>query len=88
MSVEEVPGPAYLAAMTIAHSFHVGSLRCFTLEGGRQRLDGGARFGVVPKPLWSRRISPDERTRIPLGRRCLLVEHPTGLVLIDTGRGH
>jgi glyoxylase-like metal-dependent hydrolase (beta-lactamase superfamily II) len=74
--------------MTIAHSFHVGGLRCFTLEGGRQKLDGGAMFGVVPKPLWSRRIAPDERNRIPLGLRCLLVEHPDGLVLIDTGLGN
>jgi glyoxylase-like metal-dependent hydrolase (beta-lactamase superfamily II) len=77
-----------LQPMTIAHSFHVGGLRCFTLEGGRQRLDGGAMFGVVPKPLWSRRISPDERNRIPLALRCLLVEHPDGLVLIDTGLGN
>jgi glyoxylase-like metal-dependent hydrolase (beta-lactamase superfamily II) len=45
-------------------------------------------FGVVPKPLWSRRIQPDERNRIPLGLRCLLVEHPDGLVLIDTGLGN
>ena len=74
--------------MSIAHSFHVGGLRCFTLEGGRQRLDGGAMFGVVPKPLWSKRIPPDERNRIPLGLRCLLVEHPEGLVLIDTGLGN
>jgi glyoxylase-like metal-dependent hydrolase (beta-lactamase superfamily II) len=74
--------------MSIAHSFHVGRLRCFTLEGGRQKLDGGAMFGVVPKPLWSRRIQPDERNRIPLGLRCLLVEHPDGLVLIDTGLGN
>jgi glyoxylase-like metal-dependent hydrolase (beta-lactamase superfamily II) len=74
--------------MTIAHSFHVGGLRCFTLEGGRQKLDGGAMFGVVPKPLWSKRIPPDERNRIPLGLRCLLVEHSDGLVLIDTGLGN
>ncbi len=74
--------------MTIAHSFHVGSLRCFTLEGGRQRLDGGAMFGVVPKPLWSRRIPADERNRIPLAMRCLLIEHPDGLVLVDTALGN
>jgi glyoxylase-like metal-dependent hydrolase (beta-lactamase superfamily II) len=74
--------------MTIAHSFHVGNLRCFTLEGGRQRLDGGAMFGVVPKPLWSRRIPADERNRIPLAMRCLLIEHPDGLVLVDTALGN
>jgi glyoxylase-like metal-dependent hydrolase (beta-lactamase superfamily II) len=77
-----------LQPMTIPHSFHVGSFRCFTLEGGRLRLDGGAMFGVVPKPLWSKRMPPDERNRIPMGLRCLLVEHPDGLVLIDTGLGN
>ncbi|HEX2249700.1 MAG TPA: MBL fold metallo-hydrolase [Gemmatimonadales bacterium] len=74
--------------MTLHHSFTVGGLRCHTLEGGRQRLDGGAMFGVVPKPLWSARIQPDERNRIPLAMRCLLVEHPDGLVLIDTALGN
>jgi glyoxylase-like metal-dependent hydrolase (beta-lactamase superfamily II) len=74
--------------MPIVHTFQVGRLRCHTLEGGRQRLDGGAMFGVVPKPLWERKIPPDERNRIPLAMRCLLVEHPDGLVLIDTGLGN
>lgn len=74
--------------MNRTHSFHVGGLRCFTLEGGRQRLDGGAMFGVVPKPLWERRIPADERNRIPLAMRCLLIEHPEGLVLIDSGAGN
>ena len=69
-------------------TFQVGSLRCHALEGGRQRLDGGAMFGVVPKPLWERRIPADERNRIPLALRCLLVEHDDGLVLIDTGIGN
>lgn len=69
-------------------SFHVGNLRCFLLEGGRVRLDGGAMFGVVPKPLWEKRIPADARNRIPLAMRCLLVEHPDGLVLVDTGLGN
>ncbi len=74
--------------MPLSHSFSLGSLRCHLLDGGLQRLDGGAMFGVVPKPLWSRRITPDERNRIPLGMRCLLIEHPDGLVLVDTGLGN
>jgi hypothetical protein len=53
--------------VTLVRSFSVGTLRCHTLEGGLQRLDGGAMFGVVPKPLWEREIQPDERNRIPLG---------------------
>jgi glyoxylase-like metal-dependent hydrolase (beta-lactamase superfamily II) len=74
--------------MTLARSFQIGALRCHTLEGGLQRLDGGAMFGVVPRTLWMRRVPPDERNRIPLAMRCLLVEHPDGLVLIDTGLGN
>ena len=74
--------------MPLSHSFTLGSLRCHLLDGGLQRLDGGAMFGVVPKPLWSRRITPDDRNRIPLGMRCLLIEHPDGLVLVDTGLGN
>ncbi len=69
-------------------TFRVGGLTCHALEGGLQHLDGGAMFGVVPKPLWERRIPPDERNRIPLALRCLLVEHDDGPVLIDTGVGN
>lgn len=74
--------------MALVTSFRVGGLQCHALEGGRQWLDGGAMFGVVPKPLWERRISADARNRIPLALRCLLVEHGDGLVLIDTGVGN
>jgi glyoxylase-like metal-dependent hydrolase (beta-lactamase superfamily II) len=44
-------------------------------------------FGVVPRVLWSRRAEPDARNRIPLALRCLLVEAPDALVLVDTGIG-
>jgi glyoxylase-like metal-dependent hydrolase (beta-lactamase superfamily II) len=73
--------------MPLSQSFSLGSLRCHLLEAGRLRLDGGAMFGVVPKPLWSRLVVPDERNRIQLAMRCLLIEHPDGLVLVDTGLG-
>jgi glyoxylase-like metal-dependent hydrolase (beta-lactamase superfamily II) len=69
-------------------TFKVGHLTCHALEAGMQRLDGGAMFGVVPRPLWERRITPDGRNRIPLALRCLLIEHDDGLVLIDTGLGN
>jgi glyoxylase-like metal-dependent hydrolase (beta-lactamase superfamily II) len=65
----------------------IGSLRVHALQAGLQRLDGGAMFGVVPKPLWERKIPADEKNRIPLGMRCLLIEHPDALVLVDTGLG-
>src|SRR6476660_813227 len=66
----------------------VGTLRVHTIQAGGQKLDGGAMFGVVPKPLWEKRIPADARNRIQLGMRCLLIEHASGLVLIDTGAGN
>ena len=66
----------------------LGGWTVHAIQAGGQKLDGGAMFGVVPKPLWERRIPADERNRIPLGMRCLLIEHDAGLVLIDTGAGN
>jgi glyoxylase-like metal-dependent hydrolase (beta-lactamase superfamily II) len=66
----------------------VGGLTIHAIQAGGQRLDGGAMFGVVPKPLWEKRIPADERNRIQLGMRTVLIEHPSGLVLIDTGAGN
>jgi glyoxylase-like metal-dependent hydrolase (beta-lactamase superfamily II) len=74
--------------MTLVRSFQVGGLRCHTLEGGGLRLEGGAMFGVVPRILWETRAAPDERHRIQLGMRCLLIEHPDGPVLVDTALGN
>jgi glyoxylase-like metal-dependent hydrolase (beta-lactamase superfamily II) len=72
----------------LVESRTIGRLRVHAIQAGGQKLDGGAMFGVVPKPLWERRIAPDERNRIQLGMRCLLIEHDIGLVLIDSGAGN
>jgi len=74
--------------LPLSRSTTVGSIRVHGIEAGVQQLDGGAMFGVVPKPLWERRIPADNRNRIPLALRCLLVEAPNALVLIDTGVGN
>ena len=66
----------------------LGRWRMHAIQAGGQKLDGGAMFGVVPKVLWERRIPADERNRIQLGMRCLLIEHDIGPVLIDTGAGN
>ena len=58
------------------------------------RLDGGAMFGVVPKTLWEKRAPADDRNRIAMAMRPLLVKGPsTGsgqgsrLMIIDAGAG-
>jgi glyoxylase-like metal-dependent hydrolase (beta-lactamase superfamily II) len=51
------------------------------------RLDGGAMFGVVPRPLWQRDHPPDADNRIALVCRCLLLRGHGHVVLLDTGIG-
>ena len=72
----------------LVQSRTIGKWPVHAIQAGGQKLDGGAMFGVVPKTLWERRLPPDERNRIQLGMRCLLIEHESGLVLIDTGAGN
>lgn len=63
-------------------------MRLWSIEGNRQRLDGGAMFGNAPRALWSRWARPDERGRIPLACRCLLIREDGGRkVLLETGIG-
>ncbi len=64
-----------------------GSLELTPLVDGFFRLDGGAMFGVVPKLLWERRTPADERNRIHLAMRPLLVRGSTKTLIIDAGIG-
>ncbi len=66
---------------------HIGPYSLHAIETGRFGLDGGAMFGVVPKPLWEKRIPADEKNRIPLAMRCLLLKGEDRVILIDTGLG-
>lgn len=70
-------GPARLA---------FGDLELVSLSDGFFALDGGAMFGVVPRTLWEKRLPPDDRHRIPLGMRPLVVRGAQ-TVLIDAGCG-
>jgi len=64
-----------------------GDLELVTLHDGLFRLDGGAMFGVVPRPLWEAESPPDDRNRIQLCMRPLLVEAAWGRMIIDCGAG-
>lgn len=65
----------------------LGGLRIHLVSDGAFRLDGGAMFGVVPKPLWERSKPADDRNRIRMATNCLLIESGDELVLVDTGIG-
>ena len=63
-------------------------MKLYAIETGHFKLDGGAMFGVVPKPLWERTNPADENNRIDMAARSLLIEDGNRLILIDTGLGN
>ena len=66
--------------------YAVGDLELISLHDGFFRLDGGAMFGIVPKPLWERKVRSDHRNRIRLAMRPLVVRGVRTL-MIDAGIG-
>jgi glyoxylase-like metal-dependent hydrolase (beta-lactamase superfamily II) len=65
----------------------IGPYELFPIETGTFALDGGAMFGVVPKPLWEKTNPPDEKNRIALAARALLIVGNGRKILVDVGNG-
>ena len=65
----------------------IGKYTLKIIESGFFALDGGAMFGIVPKPLWEIANPPDIENRIKLATRNLLLEDGNKKILIDTGMG-
>jgi glyoxylase-like metal-dependent hydrolase (beta-lactamase superfamily II) len=65
----------------------LGDLEFLVLTDGTLRLDGGAMFGVVPKPMWEKKARADERNRILLAMNCLLIRAAGKTILVETGAG-
>jgi glyoxylase-like metal-dependent hydrolase (beta-lactamase superfamily II) len=65
----------------------LGDFEVTVLSDGYFLLDGGAMFGVVPKPLWQQRAPADERNRILLGANTLVIRDGKHTVVVETGIG-
>lgn len=63
------------------------SKKYFSIEPARFKLDGGAMFGIIPKPLWHKVHPADDLNRIELALRLVLIQTGTRNILIDTGIG-
>lgn len=66
----------------------IGEYKLYSIQTGLFRLDGGAMFGVVPKPLWSRTNPADERNRIDMCMRSLLLVSDKKKIIVDNGVGY
>jgi glyoxylase-like metal-dependent hydrolase (beta-lactamase superfamily II) len=69
------------------HRTNLGDFELTVVSDGTYFLDGGAFFGVVPKAMWSKKVTPDEQNRLDAGLNSLLVRTGKKNVLIETGIG-
>ncbi|WP_337864519.1 MBL fold metallo-hydrolase [Ignavibacterium sp.] len=65
----------------------IGKYELLTVQSGFIGLDGGAMFGIIPKPLWEKTNPADEVNRVTLATRNLLLISDSKRILIDTGMG-
>jgi len=66
----------------------IGDFELTALSDGNYFLDGGAFFGVIPKTLWSRKVTADDKNRVPTGLNSVLVRTGEKNILIETGIGN
>lgn len=71
----------------------IGPYTLSSVETGSFALDGGAMFGIIPKPLWEKTNPADTANRIDMRLRCLLIRKPADAtgparnILVDCGIG-
>lgn len=65
-----------------------GSLTWHIVNDGTMKLDGGACFGLVPKVLWQKVVTPDDQNQIPAATRCLYIESEDVRIVVNTGLGN
>lgn len=65
----------------------LGEFELHSIHDGFFSLDGGAMFGIVPRPLWEKVAEPDDRHRIRLSLNTLLIRAKGKNILVDTGIG-
>jgi glyoxylase-like metal-dependent hydrolase (beta-lactamase superfamily II) len=66
----------------------LGDFELSVFSDGTYPLDGGAFFGVVPKIMWSKRVSADDRNYVTTGLNSLLIRTGKQAILVETGMGN
>jgi glyoxylase-like metal-dependent hydrolase (beta-lactamase superfamily II) len=62
-------------------------MRIHSIDTGFFSTDGGAMFGLVSRPVWSRKYPVDAENRCPLAMRVMFADLGDRKVLFDTGVG-
>jgi len=70
------------------HRTTLGNFELTVVNDGKYYLDGGAMFGVVPKPMWEKVLPADEQNRIHMAMNSLVIRTGSDTILVDTGAGN
>ncbi len=65
----------------------IGQYQLYSIETSEFALDGGAMFGIIPKPLWEKKAPADQNNRISMVTRSLLLVSDNHKIIVDTGNG-
>jgi len=57
------------------------------IEPARFKLDGGAMYGIIPKPMWEKKHPADNENRVDLALRLWVIKSKDKIVVVDTGIG-
>ena len=66
----------------------IGPYKLYSIETSEFALDGGAMFGIIPKPLWEKKAPVDEQNRIEMVTRSLLLISDEHKIIVDSGNGN
>ena len=65
----------------------IGQYQLYSIETSEFALDGGAMFGIIPKPIWEKKAPADQNNRISMVTRSLLLVSDNHKIIVDTGNG-
>lgn len=69
-------------------SIQIGEIKIYWLRGGYTHFDGGAMFGVVPKPLWTKKYPANEKNQLANVTDPMFFKYLGKNYLIDSGLGN
>ena len=70
------------------HRTTLGDFELTVVNDGKYYIDGGAMFGVVPKPMWEKKLPADEHNRLHMAMNSLVIRTGRDTILVDTGAGN
>lgn len=79
--------PINLYPASIRNAMKIDGVELLLASDGTFKLDGGAMFGVVPKPIWERYFKPDEKNKITLATNVLVIRSGKHVAIVDIGIG-